>query len=100
MSTFSNIFSSKTTGQIEAKFHMEPPWDWGTKICSNGPGHMTMYGKNLKKIFFSGTKGLMTFKLGMQHRELEYYQVWLNDDSGLTLTYFTARSNLFPYAFV
>ena len=54
MSTFSNIFSSETTGPIEAKFHMEPPWDWGTKVYSNGPGHMTkmaampIYGENLK----------------------------------------------------
>ena len=31
---------------------------------------------------------------------LEYYQVYSNDDPGLTLTYFTARSNLVPYAFV
>ena len=30
----------------------------------------------------------------MQHRVLEYYQVCSNDDSGLTLTYFMARSNL------
>ena len=30
----------------------------------------------------------------------EYYQVCSNDDPGLTLTYFTARSNLVPYAFV
>ena len=42
----------------------------------------------------------MTLKLGMQHRVLEYYQVCSNDDPGLTLTYFTARSNLVPYAFV
>ena len=28
------------------------------------------------------------------------YQICSNDDSGLTLTYFTARSNLVPYAFV
>ena len=41
VSTFSNIFSSETTGPIEAKFHMEPPWDGGTKIYSNGSGHMT-----------------------------------------------------------
>ena len=53
MSTFSNIFSSETTEPIEAKFHAEPPWDGGTKVCSNGPGHMTkiaatpIYGKNL-----------------------------------------------------
>ena len=42
----------------------------------------------------------MTLKLGMQHWVLEYYQVCSNDDPGLTLTYFTAGSNLVPYAFV
>ena len=42
----------------------------------------------------------MTLKLSMHHRVLEYYQVCSNDDPGLTLTYFTARSNLVPYAFV
>ena len=42
----------------------------------------------------------MTLKHGMQHRVLEYYQICSNDDAGLTLTYFTARSNLVPYAFV
>ena len=53
--TFSVIFSSVTTEPTESKFHVEPPWDWGTKVCSNGPGRMTkmvtksMYGKNLKK---------------------------------------------------
>ena len=42
----------------------------------------------------------MTLKLGMQHQVLEYYKICSNDDSGLTLTYFTARSNLVPYAFI
>ena len=42
----------------------------------------------------------MTLNLGMHHRMLEYYQVCSNDDPGLNLTYFTARSNLVPYAFV
>ena len=42
----------------------------------------------------------MALKLGMKHRVLEYYQVCSNDDPVLTLTYFTARSNLVPYAFV
>ena len=37
-----NTFSAETTGSIEAKFHMESPWDKGTKICSNGPGHIIM----------------------------------------------------------
>ena len=85
---------------------MESPWDGGTKVCSNGPGHMTrmavlpIYSKNLKKVFFSGTKRPMTLKLGMQHWVLEYYQIYSNDVPGLTLTYFTARSNLVPYTFV
>ena len=42
----------------------------------------------------------MTLKLGMQHKVLKYYQVCSNDNPGLTLTYFTARSNLIPYAVV
>ena len=42
----------------------------------------------------------MTLKYGMQHWEFKYYQVYLNDAPGLILTYFTARSNLVPYAFV
>ena len=41
LSTFSNLFSSETTRQIKVKFHVEPLWDGGTKVCSNGPGHMT-----------------------------------------------------------
>ena len=42
----------------------------------------------------------MTLKLGMQHPVHDYYQVYSNDDPGYTLTYFTTRSNLVPYAFV
>ena len=68
----------------------------------DGRHAMPIYGKNLKKIF-SGTKRPMTLKLGLQHWVLKYYQVYQvysNDDPGLILTYFTARSNLVPYAFV
>ena len=46
------------------------------------------------------TEGPMTLKLSMQHRVFEYNQVCSNDALRLTLTYFTARSNLVPYAFV
>ena len=42
----------------------------------------------------------MTLKFDMQHRVLKYYQVCSNDDPELTMTYFMARSNLVPYAFV
>ena len=62
------------------------------------PGHMTkmaampIYGKNLSKFFFSGTTGLFSTKLGMKHRGLEYYNVFIKYDLWMTLTYFTARS--------
>ena len=42
----------------------------------------------------------MTLKLGMHHRVLKCYQVYSNNDPGLTLPYFTTRSNLVPCAFV
>ena len=106
VSRYSNVFSLWTAGPFEAKFHVEPPWDRGMMACSNGLGHMTnmadmsIYGK--KKIFFSGTKtkNPMTLKCGMQHRVLKDYPVCANDNTGLTLTYFTSTSNLVPYAFI
>ena len=57
-----NIFSSETAGPIKVKFHMEPPWDGETKVCSNGPCHMTkmaampIYGKNLKNLLLRNQK--------------------------------------------
>ena len=54
-STFSNDFSSETTGPISIKFHM-PPLDRGRKkVYIFRPCHMTkmaamlIYGKSLKK---------------------------------------------------
>ena len=35
-----NFFFSITTMLTEAKFHMDPPWNGGTKACSNGAGHI------------------------------------------------------------
>ena len=49
---------------------------------------------------FSGTKKSITLKLNLHHWVLKYYQVCSNDDTVLTLTYFMARLNLVPYAFV
>ena len=52
---FSNVFSSETARPIKAKIFVEPPWEGGTKVYINSPGHMTkmaamsIYGKNLKK---------------------------------------------------
>ena len=63
----------------------------------NDPGHMTkmaampIYGKNPSKIF-SGTGGPIITKLGMKHQWLKYYNVYINHDPVMTLTYFTTRS--------
>ena len=83
---------------------MEPPWDGGTKVCSNRPGNMTKmaampeYGKSLKKLLRNQMP--MTLKVGMQHRVLEYYQGCSNDEPELTLTYLRQCQNCVPYAFV
>ena len=103
--TFSNFFFLETAWPIETKFHVEPPWDRETKVCSNGLGHMTnmaampIYGKTLKNLL-PRAKRPMTLKVDMQHRVLEYYQVCANDGSGLNVIYFMARSNIVLYAFV
>ena len=64
----------------------------------NNLGHMTkmaampIYSKNPSKIFFSGTGGPISKKLGMKHQWLMYYNVYINHDPVVTLTYFTTRS--------
>ena len=42
----------------------------------------------------------MILKLGMQHQGPKLCKVCINGDPGLTLTYFTTRSNLETYAFL
>ena len=59
---------------------------------------MPIYGENSLKIF-SITSRPITFELGIQHPGLGPYKVCSNDP-GLTLTYFTARSDFLPNAFV
>ena len=78
---------------------MEPPLEGGTKVCINGPGHMTkmaamsIYGKTFKNLF-SATGWPISTKLGMYNRGLLPIIVCTNDDPGVTLIYLTARSTL------
>ena len=64
----------------------------------NNPGHMTKmaamptYGKNPLKFFYSLTNGPISTELGMKHRGLKYYNVFVNYGLWMTLTYFTVRS--------
>ena len=77
---------------------MEPLLDEGTKVYSNGPGHMTkmatmpIYGKNLL-LGNQTVNDLETLHAASSARVLLGLFKW-------TLTYFTARSTLVPYCFV
>ena len=55
--------------------------------------------KTLKNNLLHRNQKVDDLELGMQHRALKYYRI-SNDDPGLTVTYFRARSNLIPHAFV
>ena len=41
----------------------------------------------------------MILKLGKPHQGPMFYKVYINDDPGLTMTYFSARSNWVAYTF-
>ena len=60
---------------------------------------MPIYGKNLKNLLLRNQKA-DDLESWYANWVLEYYQVCSNDKPRLTLTYFTGRSNLVPYAFV
>ena len=97
--------SSETTWPIKAKFYVKHLKDGIINVYINNPGHMTkmaarpIYGKNLSKIFFSGTSGQISRKLGLKHRWLKYYNVYINHDPVMTLTQFMARSTWVANAF-
>ena len=99
---FFNFFSSITTRPIEATFYMETPCDDRTKAYSNCLGPITkmatmpIYGKILL-LWNLKADDLETWYAASHLRD---YQVCSNDSQGLTMTYFTARSNLVLYASV
>ena len=69
------------------------------KIHQNFADHITkmavmpIYGKNPLKTIFPGTTGQILMKLCMKHQRPKPFIICENYDPGLTLTYFTARSN-------
>ena len=90
---------SETAWPIKAKLHVEHPFEGGTKVYINGPGHMIKMAalainrkKKTLKIFFFRTRRPMILKLGMKHPAEKLYKFYINHDPGMTLTYFTARS--------
>ena len=100
--TFLNFFCSETArSNFMCSLHGMGKWKFVQMVQVTWPiWPPCPYMIKTLKIFFSGTKLPMTLKTGIQHRVLKYYQVYSNDNPWLTLAYFTARSNLTPYAFV
>ena len=70
----------KPLGQSKPNF-MSSIHTMGESMYINNLGHMTkmaampIYSKNPSKIFFSGTGGPISKKLGMKHQWLKYYNV-------------------------
>ena len=104
--TFSNFFSLETSRSIETKFHMEPPWDKGMKICSNGLCHMTnmatmpIYGKkNLKNLLLLNQKAndLESWYAASGTWVLPNLFKWRH---WVDLDIFYGKVKLIPYAFV
>ena len=71
-----------------------------SKVYIIGPGRMTkmatmpISGKNNLKVFFSRTIYSITLKLSTQHKILDLYEIYMNDDPGLTLNFFLQQSQL------
>ena len=95
---FSNI-SSETAWPLKAKFHLEPPCEGRTKVCINGPGHMTkiastpIYGKTFKNLLLQNRKSCdhETWHAALGSQVLQsLYKWWPLVDLDL----FMARSNL------
>ena len=92
-------FFSDTTGPFLAKFCMSAIRYVKMKIYKHDAGHMTkmaampIFGKKTSKIFFTGTSGPISITLCMKHLGLLLIKVCTVDDPGVTLTYFTVRSN-------
>ena len=95
--TFSKTFS-KIAWSIEAKFYVEPSREGATYDYINVPGNMTkkacQYMVKTFKILLLRTLFPMILKLGMEYGGSQSLQNILNNDSGLTVTHFTARLNL------
>ena len=103
VTTFSNI-SSETVGPIEAKFHMEPLWDRGTKVCSNGQGTWPRWRpcpymvKTLKNLLRNQkANDLETWYAASGARVLPSLFKWW---PWVDLDLFYGRSDLVLYAFV
>ena len=99
-------FSQKQLGHFQPNFVCMLLGTRKMKNYEYDAGHTTkmttkpIYGMNTYKIFFQGTSGQISTKLGLKHQRLELIMSCLNNNPGLILTYFTARSNFATSTFI
>ena len=93
---FSNIFVSETAWPNKAKFYVKPPREEGAKLYKNDFGQIT---KMAATPIYSRESKSYALEACVQHLALNPYKLYINDDPGLTLTYFMARSNKVVYVF-
>ena len=85
---------------------MKTPYDRLAKIYTKCTGHMSkmatmlIYGKTLYISSSLEPKGQWPWDLVCSIWGCGPYQICTNDESKLALTYFMARSNLIPSAFI
>ena len=98
-STSSKDFSSETTGSITIiKVHIQHPGNGGKKGYIFGPGHRprrppcTYVVKTLKYLLLQN-QWVDCLESWYVASEKLVLQIYINDDPGLTWTYFMARSN-------
>ena len=80
-------------GLLSSKYEGDPIKNEGARVLG-----AIVAMETLQKIF-PRTGGRIYKKLGMLDRGLQSIIVCSNDDHGVTLTYFTARSNFLIWAF-
>ena len=93
---------------IKVKFHIDPPWDGETNVCSNDPVHVTkimaamhIYGENFCTYSSLEPISRCCWNLvTIQHNAYKYYEVCSNDDTRLAFDLCTHGSTLVTYAFV
>ena len=68
---FQLLFLKKNPRPLEAKFHMEPPWDVRMKICSNVLGHMTKMASRPIYMYVKTSK-----KFLLQNQEADDLETW------------------------
>ena len=84
--------SLKPTESVVTKVYIQPQGVEEMKICSNRQITSPVwppcpYKVKALKIFLSRTNRPIAMKLNMEHRVLDYYQEYINDDLQLTLTF-------------